>query len=176
MGMAVVMCLFSWAHIPFGQIPFTLQTFAVFLSVLVLGGRAGTMSVAIYIVLGIIGLPVFSSFQGGTSYLAGPTGGYIFGFFFIAILYRIFEKFCEKSLLIKIAVLLAGLAACYTVGAIWFVFASSGGQSIGFGQALKTCVLPYIIPDIAKLALALFLSSKLRPLVEKYTQTEKPKI
>ena len=72
--MAVVLCICSWITVPFA-VPFTMQTFAVFCSLLLLGGKLGTLSIGVYILLGMVGLPVFSGFRGGIGHIIGPTGG-----------------------------------------------------------------------------------------------------
>ncbi|MBR6474866.1 MAG: biotin transporter BioY, partial [Lachnospiraceae bacterium] len=83
---AALIAACSWITIPF-MVPFTLQTFAVFTIVGLLGGRKGFLSILVYILLGAVGLPVFSGFKGGIGVLAGTTGGYIIGFLFIALIY-----------------------------------------------------------------------------------------
>ena len=88
---AVVIAICSWISIP-TVVPFTLQTFAVFLAVAVLGGKRGTLSVIVYVLLGAVGLPVFSGFKGGIGVLLNTTGGYIIGFIFSALLMWAFEK------------------------------------------------------------------------------------
>lgn len=95
---AVVIAICSWISIP-TVVPFTLQTFAVFLTVSVLGGKRGTLSVIIYVLLGAVGLPVFSGFKGGVGALLNTTGGYIIGFIFSALIMWAFEKaFRPKNL------------------------------------------------------------------------------
>ena len=81
---AVVIAICSWISIP-TVVPFTLQTFAVFLAVAVLGGKRGTLAVIVYVLLGAVGLPVFSGFKGGIGVLLNTTGGYIIGFVFSAL-------------------------------------------------------------------------------------------
>lgn len=88
---AVVMAVCSWISIPILEVPYTLQTFAVFLAVGVLGGKRGTLAVLVYILLGAVGVPVFAGFTGGLGYLLGNTGGYIIGFLFTALLMWLLE-------------------------------------------------------------------------------------
>ena len=76
---AAVIAVCAWITVPF-TVPFTMQTFAVFLAVLLFGSARGMLSILLYIALGAVGLPVFSSFGGGIGVLIGPTGGYIIGF------------------------------------------------------------------------------------------------
>ena len=104
---AVVIAICSWISIP-TVVPFTLQTFAVFLAVAVLGGKRGTLSVIVYVLLGAVGLPVFSGFKGGIGVLLNTTGGYIIGFIFSALLMWAFEKaFGKKTWALILSMVLA---------------------------------------------------------------------
>ena len=118
---AAVMAVCSWISIPIGAIPVTLQTFGVFCALSLLGGRNGSFSIAVYILLGAIGLPVFTGFKGGLAALTGPTGGYILGFILMALLYWAGTKLFGSKLPVSIGLLTAGLAVCYLFGTIWFV-------------------------------------------------------
>lgn len=162
---AVIMAICSWISIP-AAVPFTLQTFGVFIAVGVLGGKRGSLSVLVFILLGAIGIPVFSNFSGGIGVLAGPTGGYIIGFLFSALLMWAMEKLPGKKSVMQIVSMIAGLIVCYAFGTVWFVivYGRMNGP-IGFTAALASCVVPFIIPDIIKIALAYVLSRKLRKYV-----------
>ena len=94
---AVIMAICSWISIP-AAVPFTLQTFGVFIAVGVLGRKRGSLSVLVFILLGAIGIPVFANFSGGIGVLAGPTGGYIIGFLFSALLMWAMEKLPGKKI------------------------------------------------------------------------------
>lgn len=160
--MTVLICICSWVSIPF-IVPFTLQTFAVFFVLLLLGGKNGTTAICIYLIMGMIGLPVFSGMRGGVSHLFGPTGGYIIGFVFTGITYMLFERLMKKKLIFKLAVLGSSLISCYLVGTLWFVTVYSlQGNHVGFLSAISICVLPYIIPDCIKISLAVYLYSKIK--------------
>ena len=162
---AVIMAICSWISIP-AAVPFTLQTFGVFIAVGVLGGKRGSLSVLVFILLGAIGIPVFANFSGGIGVLAGPTGGYIIGFLFSALLMWAMEKLPGKKSVMQIVSMIAGLIVCYAFGTVWFVivYGRMNGP-IGFTAALASCVVPFIIPDIIKIALAYVLSGKLRKYV-----------
>ncbi len=160
---AVILTVCSWLTIPF-TVPFTMQTFAVFAVLFILGGKRGTAAIGLYIAMGMIGVPVFSGFGGGVSHIIGPTGGYIIGFLFTGVLYMIFEHLLPEGKPLPAALLLAcGLLLCYLVGTLWFVAVfGMRGESIGFFSALMTCVVPYILPDAAKLALAVYVGSRVK--------------
>lgn len=158
---AVVIAICSWISIP-TVVPFTLQTFAVFLAVAVMGGKRGTLSVIVYVLLGAVGLPVFSGFKGGIGVLLNTTGGYIIGFIFSALLMWAFEKaFGRKAWALILSMILA-LALCYAFGTIWFmiIYANNVG-AVGLSAVLGWCVIPFIIPDLIKIALAFILSRRI---------------
>ena len=159
---AVVMAICSWISIP-SVVPFTLQTFGVFLAVGVLGGKRGTLAVLIYILLGCVGLPVFAGFTGGIGILLGSTGGYIVGFLFTALVMWAMERLPGNPTLVSVASMVLGLIVCYAFGTVWFmlVYARTTGP-VGVWTALGWCVIPYIIPDLAKVALALIVGRRLR--------------
>lgn len=157
----VLMMVCSWISIPL-TIPVTLQTFGVFAAVGILGGKRGTLAVLVYILMGAVGLPVFSGFGGGLGSLVGTTGGYIVGFLFSALLMWGMEKMFGRSMLVLGISMVLGLLVCYAVGTIWYmvVYAGTSGQ-IGLMTVLGWCVFPFIIPDAVKIALALMLSKRL---------------
>lgn len=158
----VLMAVCSWISIPMA-VPFTLQTFGVFAAVGVLGGKRGTFSVLVYILLGAVGVPVFSGFNGGIGILAGKTGGYIIGFLCSALVMWGMEAALGRKPLIRIVSMVIGLAVCYAFGTAWFmlIYARETG-AVGVGAVLGWCVIPFIIPDLIKIALAFGLSGKLR--------------
>lgn len=159
---AVIIAVCSWISIP-TVVPFTLQTFAVFFILSTLGGKRGTVSIIIYILLGAVGIPVFSGFKGGIGVLLGTTGGYIVGFILMGLVYWLFERLAGKKLPVVIISMLTGLVICYAFGTAWFMFVYAGQSgAIGVGTALGWCVLPFIIPDVAKMAAAILLSSRIR--------------
>jgi len=161
----VLITVCSWISIPM-VVPFTLQTFAVFFILSLLGGKRGTISILVYILLGAVGVPVFSGFMGGIGKLLGMTGGYILGFILTGLLYWLAQRLFGEKLLVRILSLLAGLLVCYAFGTAWFmiVYARDSGP-IGLWSALTMCVIPFILPDLAKMALALFLSDRMKKLL-----------
>ena len=164
---AALMAVCSWISIPF-VVPFTLQTFAVFLALITLGGFKGTLSILTYILLGVIGLPVFASFNGGVAYIAGPTGGYIVGFLLTGLFMWAVEKpFASKNDGFLVISMLIGLLICYICGTIWFWVVYSGrGNDTDILNILLMCVLPFIVPDVLKIVLALFIKNKLKRFIK----------
>ncbi len=149
---AALMAVCAWISIPVLDVAYTMQTFAVFLTLGLLGGKWGTVSILIYLLLGSVGLPVFSGFQGGFGTLLGVTGGYIWGFLGAGLVYWVFEKLCKPFGIV------AGMLCCYLCGSIWF---SVYGGNAGFLAAVVKCVVPYLIPDAVKLTLAYILSRRI---------------
>ena len=157
-----MMVICSWISIP-ATVPFTMQTFGVFLSVGLLGGRRGTLAVSVYLLLGAVGLPVFSGFTGGIGHLFGATGGYIIGFLFSSLVMWLIEHLLGRNLKTLVLSMIAGLITCYAFGTAWFmvVYAQTSG-SIGLMTALGWCVFPYVIPDAVKIGLAVVITRRVR--------------
>ena len=164
---AALMAVCSWISIP-AAVPFTMQTFGVFLAVGLLGGRNGTLAVLIDLLLGAAGLPVFSGFAGGIGHLFGATGGYIIGFVFSALFMWLMESLFGKSMKVLVLSMAAGLLICYAFGTAWFIVVyTKNTGNIGVMTALAWCVIPYIIPDALKIVLAAGLTRRLRPLIKR---------
>lgn len=158
---AAIIAICSWIQIPL-TVPFTLQTFAVFCTLGILGGKNGTISVLLYIILGAVGVPVFAGFSGGVGVLLGTTGGYIIGFLFTALLYWVITHFFGDKLPVMILAMALGLVVCYAFGTAWFmlVYARTTG-AVGLMTALGWCVFPFILPDCVKIALAILLAKRI---------------
>ena len=162
---AVLMAVCAWITIPLPKplVQFTMQTFAMFMALATLGGRRGLYAMVVYLLLGAVGVPVFSGFRGGIGVLLDTTGGYIIGFVAAALVYWLLTVRLGDSLPVKAIACVLGLAVCYAFGTAWFLvlYARTTGP-IGVTTALGWCVIPYIIPDLLKLALALLLSGRVR--------------
>ena len=166
MAMCVaLMAICSWISIP-TTVPFTLQTFAVFVTVALLGGKRGSLAVFIYILLGAIGVPVFAGFIGGMGILLGNTGGYIIGFILSALVMWLMEKILGNKTWVLAVSMVLGLLVCYSFGTAWFMILYTKNVGvIGLSMALSWCVIPFIIPDIIKIAVALIVSNRLRKVI-----------
>ena len=159
MGAALI-AVCSWLSVP-AAIPFTLQTFAVCLVTAVFGLRMGLWTVAVYLLLGAVGAPVFSGFKGGIGALLGVTGGYLVSYLFMGLVVILAEKWFGRSNLVFLIAGVIALAVCYAFGTAWFVvaYARTAGP-ISWAAALGKCVLPFVIPDLIKLALAALLRAR----------------
>ncbi len=160
---AALITVSAWLSIPVTAISITFQTLMVFLAVGLLGGKYGTIAVAVYIALGALGLPVFSGFRGGVGALVGNTGGFIFGFLAATLIFWLITHFFgQKAIVLAIAMTL-GQLACYALGTAWVMifFTKSTGWS-ALLSVLSGYVLPFIIPDTLKIVLAVVLTKKIK--------------
>ena len=160
---AVLMAVCAWISTPKTPIsvPFTLQTFAMFAALTTLGGRRGLWAVAVYLLMGLVGLPVFTGFQGGAGVLLGTTGGYIIGFIGSALVYWLVTAKLGNKLPVVVCGCLLGLLVCYAFGTAWFLalYTATKGP-ISLAAALAACVVPFVVPDLLKLALAVLVSRR----------------
>ena len=161
--MAVLITVCAWISIPF-PIPLTLQTFGICTALSLLGGRRGVAAIVLYLLMGVVGLPVFSHFSGGLSALLGTSGGFLWGFLLQGAVYWLITSRMGSRPGVQLAALLLGLLLCYAAGTFWFmiVYARQSGP-VGLGTALGWCVLPFLPLDLFKMALSLRLAHRLRP-------------
>ena len=146
--MAAVTCILGPLSVPIGQIPISLTNLVIYFTVFVLGIWAGTGSYGIYLLLGAVGLPVFSGFAGGLGKLLGPTGGYLIGFIFMALIG---------------GAVVVGTAVAYAFGTVWFVYL----MKCSVTYALTVCVYPFIGFDIVKIVIATLLGKTVRYAITK---------
>lgn len=158
---SAILVLCSWISIP-SAVPFTLQTFGVFLAAGLLGTKKATAAVTVYILLGILGLPVFSGGRSGLGVLLGQTGGYITGFLIGVFVCGICLKPTRKRHRDMAVSMLIGQLCIYIFGSLWFslVYLTKSGVS-GFWMVVSTAVVPFVIPDIIKIALAVFAAGRI---------------
>ena len=154
---AALIAVCSMISIPIGEVPVTLQTFGVCLSAATLGRRRGVLSVLIYILIGAAGIPVFAGFKGGFGVLAGPTGGYIVGFLLTALIIGTAADKWGRKVLPLTPAMVIGVLLCYAVGTAWFILVTK----MHLGESLLLCVVPFLIPDVVKIAAAAILSVQL---------------
>lgn len=158
---SVLIAVCAWITIPAG-VPFTMQIFGVALTIGLLGGKRKLLAVIVYILLGAVGIPVFSGFRGGFGHLLGTTGGYIIGYIFMALVMWAMEKIPGKRQVVRFISMVLALAVCYFFGSVWYMIAYSHSTgAIGFGAVLAKCVFPFIIPDLIKLVMAEMMCRKL---------------
>ena len=154
---AAFIALCAWLTVP-GPVPFTMQTMAVVTVATLLGPGKGCAAVFVYLLLGAVGVPVFHGFQGGAQVIAGPTGGYLVGFLFTALLTGFLTRKSDRFWVLT-AAMAAGIAVCYAFGTAWFALLYANG---GLGKILMTCVVPFLLPDAAKTVVAAILVRRIR--------------
>ena len=157
--MTAVTCVLGPLSIPlpFSPVPISLTNFAIFLAIFVLGMKNGTISFIIYLLLGAVGVPVFSSFRGGLQVLAGPTGGYLIGFIFLALIMGFALDHFDRKLVPTIIGMIIGMVVCYAFGTVWLAKL----LSLSFKEGLMMGVIPYLPGDAAKIIIAAIVGTKL---------------
>ena len=161
---AALTAVLTQIAIPIGPVPITLGTFSVFLAGALLDAKLGAVSQAVYVLLGIIGVPVFTSFRAGVGVLLGPTGGYLWGYILAAGLIGFIVKHFGNSIYVLVLAMLAGYCAYTFTGTCWYVYS----METGVAEALMVCVVPFIPGDVLKIVLATVLARRLNPVLQKY--------
>lgn len=143
--------------IPIQPVPLNLASLAVMAAGILLGAKSSIISVAVYILIGCVGLPVFANFRGGVAIIAGPTGGYILGYLLIAL---ITGFVCEKTNKLVYAVLsmIFGTVICYVAGTAWFCILTGTSPY----SALAVCVTPFLPADLLKIIAAATIFKKIK--------------
>ena len=157
-----LICICAWITIPLFGVPFTLQTFAICLAIFLIGPNKGAIAVGLYLIIGAIGMPVFSGFSGGIGVLVQSTGGYLIGFLMI--------PFCAGILShLKLPYLggaTIGVLCCYLLGSLWFDYCTLGRIAVAdLPHILSICVVPFLLPDAVKICLAYVLAKRLRQIL-----------
>lgn len=156
--MAAVLCILGPLSVPIGLVPISFTNLAIFILLYALGMKKGTISTILYLFIGFAGIPVFSGFTGGPPRLFGPTGGYLIGFVFMALIAGFFiDRFFNQWYLCIIGMIL-GTAVCYTLGTLWLAYQAN----ISPKAAVAAGVLPFILGDLSKIILSAYLGPKIR--------------
>ena len=173
---AALIAVSAFVSITVMAVPFTLQTLAIFAVLMSIGGKRGTVSILCYLLLGAVGVPVFSGFKGGISVLLGPTGGFLAGFIFLGLVYWALNDLVLRTdarktpvrIGLKIAEAVIAEIVMYAFGVVWFmtIYAAQTGP-VGIGTALSWCVIPFILPDIIKILAAAAVSEAARKVIKK---------
>lgn len=151
--MAALLVVCAQMVVPIGPVPFSMALFGVYFAGAMLPPLWAAAALAIYILLGVAGLPVFAGFQAGPQVLVGPTGGYLIGYFLLALSVGLAMRYTQKPWLVY-GTALGGMAGFYLLGTLWYMLLT--GSSLVAGLAI--CVLPFVVPDILKMVFALLLA------------------
>ena len=156
--MAAVMCVLGPVSVPIGPVPISLTNLVICLTVWLLGSKLATLSVAVYLAIGLVGLPVFSGYGAGLAKLAGPTGGYLIGFLPMAFIGGLFLEKSKAQPVVTAVGLVVGIAVSYVLGTAWFIYQ----MQCTLATALAGCVYPFIAFDLAKVVIASVVGSLVR--------------
>lgn len=156
--MTALMCVLGPMSIQIGLIPISLTNFVIFLSVYLLGMRGGTISYLVYLLLGAVGLPVFSGYQGGLAKLAGPTGGFLIGFILTALIAGFVMERSRAHTVITIIGMMAAMLVAYFCCVVWFVIQ----MQCDIWYALTTCVFPFLLIDMVKILIVTVMGKTIR--------------
>jgi len=156
--MTAVLCILGPLSLPIGLVPISFTNLAIFITLYTLGMKKGTISTILYLFLGFAGLPVFSGFTSGPPKLLGPTGGYLIGFVFMALIAGFFiDRFSNQWYLCIVGMVL-GTAVCYTSGTVWLAYQAN----ISAKAALAAGVFPFILGDLSKIILSAYIGPKIQ--------------
>ncbi len=163
--MTAIICVLAPVslNIPISPVPISLGTLAIYFVLMVLGLKLGVLSVILYILLGLAGLPVFTGFTSGPGKLFGPTGGYIIGYIFLALISGLFAERRQSGLFSRILGIILGTAVMYLLGTFWLAYQTS----CTLAQAFLQAVIPFLPGDMVKLILAASLGTQLRKRLQK---------
>lgn len=160
---AAVICVLSPISVPTGVVPVSLSTFAVCLAAGVVGKFKGAIAAVVYIALGAVGFPVFSYFTGGVQKLIGPTGGYIFGYIPLAFLAGLIIDAKKDKFFVYPIGMVCGVLVCYLTGTLWYCFSTK----TDFISALAVCVVPFLLFDAIKVAVASVVAFNVRKVTDR---------
>lgn len=156
--MTALMCILGPMSIPIGPIPVSFTNFVIFLAICLLGTKGATISYLVYLLLGAVGLPVFSGYSGGLVKLAGPTGGYLIGFILLALIGGIIMKKCHSGTVTTMVGMAIGMIVSYLFGTAWFVLQ----MQCSVWYAFTVCVFPFVLVDFMKIVVAVGLGKSIR--------------
>ena len=144
--------------LPISPVPISLGVLGILLATYLLGMKWGTLSCLVYLLLGLVGLPVFTGFSGGLGKVLGPTGGYLLGYIFLSLIAGFFISKWPDKWLMHLAGILLGTAVMYLFGTLWLGYL----VKCSFVEALWMGVIPYIPADLIKIAITLGLGGLVR--------------
>ena len=165
--MTAICCILAPISIPIGPVPISLSVMAVLFCAYILEPWLGSLTVALYILIGLVGLPVFSGYAGGPAKLFGPTGGYILGYLPLVFITGLFVRKWKNTWFLQLLGMFLGLALCYITGTTWFMLLTK----MSLAEALALCVYPFIAFDLVKIVTAFFLGNTITRTTDRYFHT-----
>jgi len=165
--MAALTAVGAYIHVPIGPVPIVLSTLFVILSGLLLGSRWGLTSMGLYLLVGAIGMPVFAGGKGGFAHFFGPTGGYLFGYVVAAWITGFISERSRGLLVLDILAVVVGSLTIYTLGVPWLKMITQ----MSWPKTFMGGVIPFLIGDAMKAAVALVLARSVRPILKRQLQS-----
>ena len=147
---AAFLCVIAPIAIPIGEVPLSLATLVILVSAAILGPWRSAFAVIVYLILGSMGLLVFSGFSGGVGILLGPTGGFLIGYIALAVISGLGRG--------KVIPMIAGTLVLYVIGMVWYMIFAD----VPLWSAVTVCVLPCIPVDVVKIAVAKLAGQRIR--------------
>ncbi len=165
--MAALTAVGAYIYVPIGPVPIILSTLFVILSGLLLGSRWGLTSMALYLLVGAIGLPVFAGGKGGFAHFMGPTGGYLFGYLLASWITGFISERSRGGMILDILAVIIGSLALYALGVPWLKMVTQ----MSWTKALMVGVLPFVIGDAIKASVVVILARSVRPILKRQHQS-----
>lgn len=153
--MAAILCIVGPFVIPVGMVPMSLTNMVIYLTIILLEKKRATISVAIYLLIGFVGIPVYAGFTGGAGKLLGPTGGYLIGYLVLSWVAGTVLGRLEKARILALSI---GTVGLYLVGTLWLMLNSK----LDFVTALSVGVFPFLAFDIIKIILAVSIGNAIK--------------
>ena len=161
--MTAFICILGPLSIPIGPVPVSLQNFAIYLALYIVGMKRGTIAFLLYMLLGLVGLPVFAGFTGGLQKIVGPTGGYLVGFIFMTVLAGwVLDNYYQNRILCVAGMFLATCIP-YLLGTLWL----SHSAGMRLASVFAVGVMPFVLEDLAKMVVAAIVGPRLRERLDK---------
>lgn len=160
--MAALLCVLAPFSLPIGPIPITLATFIIYLIAYLLKWHMALISVVLYLIIGIVGIPVFSGFRGGLGVVAGPTGGYLIGYLLLVLSSALLLCHSRNRIWAGLSFVI-GTVLLYLFGTVWYCIYAS----VSFIPALSVCVIPFLPGDLIKIIVALIVAPMISQALEK---------
>ena len=168
--MAALTAVGAYIYVPIGPVPIVLSTLFVILSGLLLGSRWGLTSMALYLLVGAIGIPVFAGGKGGFAHFLGPTGGYLFGYLLASWITGFISERSRALMILDILAVVVGSLTIYGLGVPWLKMVTH----MSWQKTLIAGALPFVIGDAVKASVVLILARAIRPVLKRQLQSPPP--
>ena len=156
--MTAALCILGGFSVPIGPVPVSLTNFVIYVFAIVIGRKLSTLSTILYVLIGFVGLPVFSGFSGGAAKLFGPTGGYIIGFILVAYITGFASDNFIKNKIFMFLLMLLGTILLYILGTLWLSFQAD----MSFIKALYVGVIPFVFADLIKILVGMVIGTSIK--------------